>query len=128
MAEPALILFAHGARDARWRAPFERILARVAQEAPDRSPLLAYLEFVAPDLPAAIAQQVAAGHRSIRVVPLFLGPGGHLRDEVPRLVAAARVAHPHVDIEVLPAAGEDERVIAALAEVCLHTPATRSTP
>lgn len=111
----ALILFAHGARDAQWATPFKRILARVQADAPDRDATLAFLEFMSPDLPAAIHDHVARGHRTIRVVPLFLGPGGHLRHEIPSLVDAARRAHPGVTIELWPAAGEDERVIDALA-------------
>jgi sirohydrochlorin cobaltochelatase len=120
MATSALILFAHGARDARWAVPFEGVLARVAQAAPEREPMLAFLEFMAPTLDDAVARQVGRGHRSVRVVPLFLGPGGHLRAEVPALVDAARAAHPGVDIVLMPAAGEDAGVIAALADYCLR--------
>ncbi|HEX4884780.1 MAG TPA: CbiX/SirB N-terminal domain-containing protein [Casimicrobiaceae bacterium] len=118
--DPALVLFAHGARDARWAEPFARVLARVAAAAPQRDPMLAYLEFMAPGLREAVDRQVARGHRAIRIVPLFLGPGGHLRSDVPALVAEAARAHPGVDIRLAPAAGEDEGVIAALAAYSLH--------
>ncbi|GIK86638.1 MAG: CbiX/SirB N-terminal domain-containing protein [Burkholderiales bacterium] len=128
MDAPALILFAHGARDARWAAPFERILAEVARAAPQRTPVLAFLEFMAPDLATAIGQQVARGHRAIRVVPLFLGPGGHLRAEVPALVEQARRAHPGATIDLAPAAGEDGEVIAALAAYCLRRGPAPSPP
>ena len=120
MANDALILFAHGARDRSWAAPFERILARVRAEAPQRDAMLAYLEFIEPDLAAAIAAQAAKGHRAIRVVPLFLGPGGHLRRELPQLLEAARRAHPGVTIDATPPAGEDPGVIDALAAFCLR--------
>jgi sirohydrochlorin cobaltochelatase len=120
MDKTALILFAHGARDPIWTAPFERVLARVRNEAPARDAMLAYLEFIAPDLRAAIAAQVANGHRAVRVVPLFLGPGGHLRRELPQLLDEARAAHPGVDIEATPPAGEDSGVVAALAGFCLR--------
>jgi sirohydrochlorin cobaltochelatase len=46
---------------------------------------------------------------------LFLGQGGHVRADVPRLVEAARVAHPAVAIELAASAGEDDGVVAALA-------------
>jgi sirohydrochlorin cobaltochelatase len=82
--------------------------------------VLAYLEFMAPDLGTAIDAHVARGHRAVRVVPLFLGPGGHLRSDVPALVARASAAHPGIDIVLAPAAGEDEQVIAALAGYCLR--------
>jgi sirohydrochlorin cobaltochelatase len=120
MANDALILFAHGARDRSWAAPFERILAQVRAAAPEREAMLAYLEFIEPDLPAAIAAQAAQGHRAIRVVPLFLGPGGHLRRELPQILEAARRAHPGVTIDATPPAGEDAGVIDALALFCLR--------
>jgi sirohydrochlorin cobaltochelatase len=119
--DPALILFAHGARDARWAEPFHRVLREVERAAPAQDPMLAFLEFMHPDLREAIDAQVARGHRAIRVVPLFLGPGGHLRSDVPRLVDEARRAHPGIDVRLAAAAGEDGGVIAALAAYCVRS-------
>jgi sirohydrochlorin cobaltochelatase len=119
MAAPALILFAHGARDPRWAAPFERVLEAVQARAPERSPMLAFLELMTPDLSAAIAAQVERGHASVRIVPLFLGPGGHLRHDLPRIVDTARHRHAGVEIEIAAPAGEDANVIGALAQYCL---------
>ena len=110
-----LILFAHGARDPGWAKPFEDVCSRVDAQVPERQALLAFLEFMHPDLAEAVATQVERGFGSIRIVPLFLGPGGHLRHELPRLVDAARHAHPGVAIEIAAPAGEDPRVIEALA-------------
>ena len=95
-----MILFAHGARDRTWAAPFERVLASVEARAPERAPMLAYLELMAPDLPAAIAAQATRGFEAVRIVPLFLGPGGHLRNDLPRIVQAERERHPGLTIEV----------------------------
>jgi sirohydrochlorin cobaltochelatase len=118
MAASALILFAHGARDPRWAEPFERILERVRVRVPERSPMLAYLELMAPDLATAIDVQARAGFTTIRIVPLFLGPGGHLRADIPRLVAEAHQLHPGIRIEVAAPAGESARVIDAIAAYC----------
>lgn len=120
MDHDALILFVHGARDPVWAVPFERVLARVRADAPGCDARLAFLEFMSPDLGSAIADLVASGRKSIRVAPLFLGPGGHLRRELPELVAAARAAHPGVRIDLKPPAGEDEGVADALAAYCLR--------
>jgi sirohydrochlorin cobaltochelatase len=118
MAAPALILFAHGSRDPRWAAPFARVLARVQADAPAQAPMLAFLELMEPDLATAVASQAARGFSAIRIVPLFLGQGGHLREDLPRLVDDLRAAHPQVEIELCGAAGEDDGVIAALAAFC----------
>lgn len=119
-ATPAIILFAHGARDPRWAEPFLRVVDRVRASAPDVTIAIAYLEHLPPSLEGAARRLAEAGARRIRVVPLFLGRGGHLRVEVPRLVAEAGAALPGVAIELALPAGDDDAVIGALAEYCLR--------
>ena len=54
------------------------------------------------------------------MVPLFFGRGGHLRVEVPRLVAEVAAALPGVAIELALPAGDDDAVIDALAAFCVR--------
>jgi len=115
----ALILFAHGAREARWAEPFEAIAARVRQADPGRPVELAFLELMTPDLAGAAQRVAAAGATRIDVVPLFLGAGGHLRQDLPPLVDRLRQAHPGLDIRLHAAIGENEAVIAAIADAAL---------
>ena len=115
----AVILFAHGARDARWAEPFEAIATRVRQADPGRPVELAFLELMPPDLAEAAQRAAAAGATRIDVVPLFLGAGGHLRQDLPPLVDRLRQAHPGLDIRLHEAIGENEAVIAAIAEAAL---------
>ena len=114
-----LILFAHGARDPRWAEPFERLRQKVADARPGVPVTLAFLELMTPDLGTATAALVAQGCTSIRVVPIFLGQGGHVRQDLPRLVEEARACHPAVSFELATAVGEDETVLARIAEVCV---------
>ena len=86
----AIVLFAHGARDARWAEPFEAVAARVRAAAPECDVALAFLELMTPALGDAVGGLVAAGATRIDVVPLFLGTGGHLRRDLPPLVDALR--------------------------------------
>jgi sirohydrochlorin cobaltochelatase len=116
----AVILFAHGARDPRWAEPFLRVVDRVRAAAPDLAVELAYLEHLAPSLDVAARKLAEGGARTIRVVPLFLGRGGHLRVEVPRLVAATATGLPGVAIELALPAGDDDTVIEALAAFCVR--------
>lgn len=116
----ALILFAHGARDARWAEPFVRVAERVRAAAPHRRIELAYLEFLTPDLATATRTLATAGATAIRVVPLFFGRGGHLREAVPRLIEAIARSIPGIRLELGDAAGEDPAVIEAIAAFCLR--------
>ena len=81
-----LILFAHGARDPRWAAPFQDMAARIQRARPGVPLRLAFLEFMTPHLPQAAAELVADGCTRIDLLPLFLGSGGHVRKDLPRLM------------------------------------------
>ncbi len=113
-----LILFAHGARDPRWAAPFEAVLQRVRQLQPTLQLRLAFLELMEPSLPAAAQDLVDAGCQRISVQPLFLGTGGHLRRDLPLLMDDIRIRHPQVLWTLQIAIGEQPAVMEAMAQVC----------
>ena len=117
MHSSGLILFAHGARDARWAAPFEAVAERVRRARPGAAVRLAYLERMTPGLPEAGAELARAGCTRVVVLPLFLGTGAHLRSDLPLLVEALQAAHPATRFELRGAIGEAEAVVAAMAEV-----------
>lgn len=115
-----LILFAHGARDPRWTEPFTRLRDKLAARIPDTHVRLAFLEHGKPDLLEAATDLVAMRADSIRVVPMFFGRGGHLREDFPRQLASAKARLPNVHFEVTAAAGEDEVVLDALVDFALR--------
>lgn len=118
-ADSAVLLFAHGARDARWAEPFEAIAERVRRAEPGRPVALAFLEIMQPSLHDAVGRLAAEGVRSIDIVPLFLGTGGHLRSDLPPLVDAVRAARPELAIRLHAAIGEHAAVIEAIAGAAL---------
>jgi sirohydrochlorin cobaltochelatase len=117
----ALILFAHGARESQWSEPFEALVTRVKAHSPDTPVRLAFLELMSPDLASAAAELIAGGAESIRIVPVFFGQGGHLRRDLPALIAALRAEHTRVAFEAAPPVGEDDAVLDAIAAYCLGT-------
>ncbi len=127
-AHSGLLLFAHGARDPNWALPFEAVLQRVRKRAPDLPVGLSYLEFMTPTLLDAGAALVAAGCTRVDIVPLFLGAGGHVRKDVPVLIEALRIAHPHVVWALQSAIGEAPGVIDAMATAALQNTAPIHTP
>jgi sirohydrochlorin cobaltochelatase len=116
-----LILFAHGARDPRWAAPFEAVAGRVRAARPATAVRLAYLEFMAPTLAEAGAELAAAGCRSVQVLPMFLGAGGHVRRDLPLLIDALRAEHPTVAFTLHGAIGELDSVADAMAAAAVDT-------
>ena len=114
-----LILFAHGARDPRWAAPFERLQGILQTRLPSVNVGLAFLEFMTPDLPSLVEQAVASGSLAVRIVPVFLGQGGHVLRDLPLLLDQLRQAHPTLALTVAQAVGEDADVLNAIADYCV---------
>ena len=114
-----VLLFAHGARDPRWSAPFEAVAARLREAGPALAVELAYLEFMEPTLVQAGERLAAQGCATVDVVPLFLGAGGHVRHDLPVLLAELKASHPAVQWRLRPAIGEAPSVIEAMALTAL---------
>jgi sirohydrochlorin cobaltochelatase len=109
-----IALLAHGSRDPQWSAPFQRLAAKLQEKLPAVAVSLAYLEH-GPSLDEALAALHAKGAASIRVVPVFLGSGGHVKSDLPRLVREAAAAFPAQKLVLEKPIGEQERVIEAIA-------------
>jgi sirohydrochlorin cobaltochelatase len=116
-----LVLFAHGARDPRWAAPFEAVAEALRAARPGLQVRLAFLEFMAPTLAEAGAALAAAGCTRVVVLPMFLGAGGHVRQDLPRQLDALRAAHPALAFELAGAIGEQPEVLAAMAAAALRS-------
>ena len=119
MKKRGVILFAHGSRDPLWRLPMEAVAAQVAATDPGVVVACAYLELTEPDLPSAARQLAARGVQQLTVVPLFLGVGKHVREDLPLLMSDLRQRHPGVEIMLQPSVGENPELIALLARIAL---------
>jgi sirohydrochlorin cobaltochelatase len=117
----ALILFAHGARDPEWANPMRRVQAAVRQRVAEMPVELAFLEFMTPTLADCATALIADGATKIVVMPMFIARGGHLKRDVPELLAALQAAHPGVELVLGDVIGEQEIVVQAMAEASLQS-------
>ena len=101
MSDQAIILFAHGARDPEWVAPFVVIQRQLQAARPDTLVLTAYQEFMPPTLAAAVAQAAARGAKRVVGAPL---------------VDEERQRHPQLELQVLPAIGDAPEVLQAISD------------
>jgi sirohydrochlorin ferrochelatase len=77
---------------------------------------IAHMEIAEPSVSQGFAACVDAGATEVVAFPYMLSPGKHSTRDIPRLVAEAAVAHPHVRYTVTGAFGVNEK----LAEVVLE--------
>jgi len=120
MNDKAIILFAHGARDPEWAAPFGVIQKQLQAARPDAMVEVAFLEFMAPSLETAVAQSAARGARRIVLVPLFMAQGGHLKRDLPLLVEKMREQHPQIEMRIMPAIGDVPEILQAITDWVLR--------
>lgn len=111
----AIILFAHGARDPQWAHPFQQIQRLVSKALPDRTIELAFLERMSPDLATAVAHVAQQNVHRVTVVPLFLGAGGHVKEDVAALVRNLEQRYPALQFHVTSPIGEDQQLVEAIA-------------
>lgn len=110
----AQIFFCHGARDARWREPFDAIVGAFETQYPLVPVSLAFLEFMQPTLDEVIDRFAQQGFESIRIVPLFLAAGGHTRRDLTAIVDGARERWPGCQFEVSPTLTESPEIREAI--------------
>ena len=112
----AVIFFGHGARDSRWREPFDQ-LSRLWQESyPDTLVQTAFLEFMEPSLEKAVEMLTQKGASIITVIPVFFGQGGHLRNDFPKLLDDCRQRFTSIELRATQAVGENLNILKAIIE------------
>jgi sirohydrochlorin cobaltochelatase len=121
MSDQAIILFAHGARDPEWAAPFDIIKQQLQAARPEVQVELAFLEFMTPSLEAAVALSAAQGAKRIVLVPLFMAQGGHLKQDLPLLVEKIRQRYPQLEVQVMPAIGDAPEILQAITDWVLRS-------
>ncbi len=116
----AIIFFGHGARDERWREPFDRLLTLWCQQYPQTPVELAFLELMQPSLSGAIKKIISKGIQDIVVVPVFFGQGSHLRNDFPKILEECRNEFSAISLSATPAVGENLLVLQAIINYSEH--------
>ena len=118
--DTVFVLVAHGSREPAWAEP----LVRLAQEVGAR---LAFVEMGTPSIEEAVTGALDEGARTVKLLPLFMAVGRHVKRDIPASVEALRATHPGSNIEILPALGENERFWEALREIARAQMGTAGT-
>jgi precorrin-8X/cobalt-precorrin-8 methylmutase len=96
----AVIILAHGSRNAQARESFLRMAAVVRKRAGD-TVVPAFFSLGNPDLEEAVRELAGKGCKSIAILPYFLFDGNHVRKDIPDLVKELEVKYPDIEFQVL---------------------------
>jgi sirohydrochlorin ferrochelatase/(2Fe-2S) ferredoxin len=111
----ALVIVGHGSRDPAANAEFEALVAAFAARDPSRDVSHGYLELAEPALAETLAR---AGERArnVLVLPLILFAAGHVKNDLPLALAAARRSSSSVSFLAARPLGVHPLLTALLAE------------
>jgi sirohydrochlorin cobaltochelatase len=68
-----------------------------------------------PSLEQAAAVLAREGVKRVTIVPMFLAQGGHLKEDLPKMVADIRTLQPKMELRITSALGEDAEMLEAMA-------------
>ncbi len=110
----AVLVVGHGTRDNAGTAEFLQFVRDCAGHWPDRRVEPCFLELTDPPVLPALEAVIATGVEDIVVAPAFLLGAGHIKNDVPTAIDAARARHPGVTIRCAAPLGVEPRLLRVL--------------
>lgn len=111
-----LVIAAHGTRLPEGQAAARVLTDVVRSLLPDVDVREAFVELDTPTIDAAVADLLAGGVEQVVVVPLMVGSGGHVREDIPEAIEAGRRGRPGARVRYTPHLGPDPRLRSAVRQ------------
>lgn len=116
----ALLVVAHGSRRPASNDEVRMLCDRIQEEKGSEEFGLVkagFLDLAEPSIPEGIEQCIKLGADQVVVSPYFLSAGRHVSEDIPAEVEKARMANPHVSIQLAPYLGSAPGVSRLLVEL-----------
>jgi sirohydrochlorin cobaltochelatase len=110
---PPLVIAGHGTRDAAGAAVCRALVDRVRGLLPGVRVEAGFVELTPPGIDQALASVLADGAAGAVVVPLMIGTGGHVREDIPRAIESGRRARAGVRVVYTRHLGSPPPLVAA---------------
>src|ERR1700742_1565785 len=118
-SDRAVLLMAHGSRDAEARAEYRRIHAALVERLAPNPVVFSVLEFPGEDGLPSIQEGwqrcLDAGAQRVIALPFFLSPPAHVREALPAELRAARKSDRWTAVDFLPPLGPADELLDAVA-------------
>lgn len=96
-SKTAYIVIAHGSKEKEANDAFEGFIHTFKKTFPKKEVLGAFLGFSKPSIPEALEKSVQRGAGNIVILPLMFFPGRHIKEDIPKYIADAKMKYPAVD-------------------------------
>jgi sirohydrochlorin cobaltochelatase len=111
-----LLIMAHGSPHPESNAPIYGIAKRVRACGRYADVTVCFMELNQPSIPDAIDDIIGRGIDHIIATPYFLQLGNHVKDDLPAIIAAARVRHPASTILLTEHLAYDRLLVSVIAD------------
>jgi sirohydrochlorin ferrochelatase/SAM-dependent methyltransferase len=112
---PAVLLMGHGTRDPEGAAEYRALTADVAARlGGERTVTPCFLELAEPSILDALQSAYDGGNRDLLAVPCFLFGAGHVKNDLPTALHAARMQRPDLTIRYGAPLGVQPEMLAAM--------------
>lgn len=111
------ILLSHGSKVKESNDASAKVLEELSKSVENAQ--LAFLELAEPDFESAVKNLKESGVNYIKVLPLFLAPGKHVREDVPYLCKTFGEKH-EVEITVLEHIGANNGYVKLIKNILLE--------
>ncbi len=114
----ALVVVDHGSRREEANAVLTEVVTKLGNSTGGafRTVTGAHMDVLRPSIGDAVDECVAAGAGHLVFVPLFLVPGRHSQEDIPRLAALAAERYPGLALSFAEPIGADVRLIDVLLD------------
>ena len=112
-----VILFCHGSSNPLWAAPFRELTTKLKDKYGQDKVHLGFLELNDPNLDTLVAEIAQSGPGHIKVLPVFLSAGKHLREDVPPMLDSFSEKYQGLTLELLEPVGRQPAFVAMLEDL-----------
>lgn len=111
-----VLVIAHGSRAKETEAVLESILSMVRVKLPETLIAFAFMEFSDKTVEKGVIALAAKSVTEIKIVPYFLFPGIHIKEDIPSMAAKCAAKFPGIEITMGRPLGADERLADILVD------------
>ncbi len=112
-----ILYVAHGSRTEEGVAEAKTFIGSIMKKVPAAIQETSFLELSAPTIEEGFKKCVKRGATSVTVVPLFLLAAGHMKRDIPEILARLQKEYPGVAVALKDAAGVQADILDGLAEM-----------
>ena len=113
----AILYIGHGTRSKKGAGEAIAFVQRVMGRIDIPIQEVSFLELTAPSIADGFARCVERGATEIEIVPLFLLAAGHIKQDIPDVLASLQKKYPHIRIVVKDPFGVQESMLDGIAEL-----------